>query len=45
MQKLANTLNDKTVNPEKDYEILLEELQDIGLFFGGTEKGWYYDNE
>lgn len=45
MQKLVNTLNKRTIHPEKDYELLLEELNDIGLFFKDDGTGWYYDNE
>ena len=45
MQKLVNRLNDRGIHPDKDYDLLLEELQNIGLFFKDTEVGWYYDNE
>jgi len=44
MKKLVNRLNKRLIHPEKDEYLLLEELQDIGLFFD-EDKGWYYDNE
>jgi hypothetical protein len=45
MQNLVNTLNKKMINPDKDVDSLLEELNDIGLFYKDEEFGWYYDNE
>jgi len=33
MQRLVDTLNKRIINPEKDYYLLLQELNNIGLFF------------
>jgi len=45
MQKLVNTLNEKMINAEKDPDLFLEELNNIGLFFSEENNYWYYDNE
>ena len=47
MQKLVNKLNERMIHPEKDYDLFLEELQNIGLFFNDDEEDtyWYFDSE
>jgi hypothetical protein len=45
MQNIVDTLNSKAVNPNKDVDVLLEELENIGLFYKDEEFGWHYDNE
>lgn len=47
MQKLVNKLNERMIHPEKDYDLLLEELQNIGLFFKEDDEDtyWYFDCE
>jgi len=44
MQSLVNTLNQKMINPDKDIDLLLEELNQIGIFYKDEEFGWYYNN-
>jgi len=47
MQKWVNRLNERGIHPEKDYDLLLEELQEIGIYFEDSKNGtfWYFDNE
>lgn len=44
MQRLVDKLNERLIHPEKDYDLFLEELQDIGLSFD-EDLGWHYDDE
>lgn len=45
IRSLADELNKKDIHPKEDWELLLESLQDIGLFFTSddNESEWYYD--
>ena len=45
MQKLIDKLNERSIHPEKDYDLFLEELQNIGLFFDYDIDNWYFDDE
>jgi hypothetical protein len=45
IKNLVDTLNKRMINPEKDTDLFLEELNNIGLFFNEENNWWYYDNE
>ena len=44
-QELVNRLNERMIHPEKDHDLLLEELGNIGIYFreDDEETCWYYD--
>lgn len=46
LQKLVNRLNERMIHPEKDYDLLLEELESMGIYFKDDEDDtyWYFDN-
>ena len=45
MQNLVKTLNKRMISAEKDPDLFLEELNNIGLFFNKQNNYWYYDNQ
>ena len=41
---LIENLNKRHIHPDKDYDLFLEELQNIGLFFNEDDGIWSYNN-
>lgn len=39
----VSKLNERLIDPEKDPDLLIEELQEIGVYH--SDNGWYIDNE
>lgn len=43
---LVTQLNKRTIHPDKDAELLIEEMQEIGIFFKEDhQKGWYFSKD